>query len=271
MKDHLIHRFSIPIYLVLVAVGSILLATYVEAAKTSDFLINQQERIEEDSHRLVLATAIANGHGDYDAFVFKEPLLHLQINDDEIQMNLSFYRLVFVKDNIYTFNLAMLITNLMVEPNQGSLIDGYHQIKVEIIFNQSVSINNAIQSEFIETPITLYTDEKKLAIIEVNSLINNYPSLLINSMQIGYVKMNNSVQYVYQLTEPQLSAIQLNQLILNELSIDVLLSDDVVYDATLLNNLRHLNSYYVSHFSVYIMLVLAAGYLIFLMPNKPKQ
>jgi hypothetical protein len=90
-------------------------------------------------------------------------------------------------------------------------------------------------------------------------------------MQIGYVKMNNSVQYVYQLTEPQLSAIQLNQLILNELSIDVLLSDDVVYDATLLNNLRHLNSYYVSHFSVYIMLVLAAGYLIFLMPNKPKQ
>jgi hypothetical protein len=90
-------------------------------------------------------------------------------------------------------------------------------------------------------------------------------------MQIGYVKTNNSVQYVYQINETQLSAIQLNQLIINGLSIDVLLSDDVVYDATLLNNLRQLNSYYVSHFSVYIMLVLAAGYLIFLMPNKPKQ
>jgi hypothetical protein len=159
----------------------------------------------------------------------------------------------------------------MVEPNQGSLIDGYHQIKVEIIFNQSVSVNNAIQSEFIETPITLYTDEKKLAIIEVNSLINNYPSLLISSMQIGYVNMNNSIQYVYQLTEQEISEIQLNQVIQNNLSIDVLSSDDVVYDATLLTSLRQLNSYYLSHFSVYIILVLTSGYLIFLKPKKLKK
>jgi hypothetical protein len=261
-----------PILLIIGAsFGSYLLATYVEAAKTSDFLINQQERIEEDPHRLVLATAIANGHGDYDAFVFKEPLLNLQIADDAIQMDIDFYRLVYVKDNMYTFNLAMLMTNLNIEPNGGSLIDGYHQIKVEIIFNQSVTVNNAIQNEFIETPITLYTDEEKLAIIEVNSLINNYPSLLINSMQIGYVNLNNSIQYVYQLTEPQLSAIQLNQFILNELPIDVLSSDDVVYDATLLTSLRQLNSYYLSHFSVYIILVLTSGYLIFLKPKKLKK
>jgi hypothetical protein len=251
--------------------GSYLLATYVEAAKTSDFLINQQERIEEDPHRLVLATAIANGHGDYDAFVFKEPLLNLEITDDAIQMDINFYRLVYVKDNMYTFNLAMLMTNLNIEPNGGSLIDGYHQIKVEIIFNQSVTVNNAIQNEFIETPITLYTYEEKLAIIEVNSIINNYPSLLINSMQIGYVNMNNSIQYVYQLTEQEISEIQLNQVIQNNLSIDVLSSDDVVYDATLLTSLRQLNSYYLSHFSVYIILVLTSGYLIFLKPKKLKK
>ena len=251
--------------------GSYLLATYVEAAKTSDFLINQEERIEEDPHRLVLATGIANGHGDYDAFVFKEPLLNLQITDDAIQMDIDFYRLVYVKDNMYTFNLAMLISNLNIEPNVAALIDGYHQIKVEIIFNQSVMVNNAIQNEFIETPITLYKDEDKLAIFEVNSLIHDNPSLLINSMQIGYVNMNNSIQYVYQFTEPQLSAIQLNQVILNELPINVLSSDDVIYDASLLTNLRQLNSYYVSHFSVYIGLVLITGYLIFLKPKKSKQ
>jgi hypothetical protein len=251
--------------------GSYLLATYVEAAKTSDFLINQQERIEEHPHRLILATAIANGHVDYDAFVFKDPLLNLQITDNAIQMDIDFYRLVYVKDNMYTFNLAMLITNLSIEPNGGLLIDGYHQIKVEIIFNQSVMVNNAIQNEFIETPITLYKDEDKLAIFEVNSLIRDNPSLLINSMQIGYVNMNNSIQYVYQFTEPQLSAIQLNQVILNELPINVLSSDDVIYDASLLTNLRQLNSYYVSHFSVYIGLVLITGYLIFLKPKKSKQ
>jgi hypothetical protein len=271
MKDHLMHRFLIPLYLVLVSVGSILLTTYVEAAKTSDFLINQQERIEEDSHRLILATAIANGHGDYDAFVFKERLLNLEITDDAIQMDINFYRLVYVKDNMYTFNLAMLMTNLNIEPNGGSLIDGYHQIKVEIIFNQSVTVNNAIQNEFIETPITLYNDEDKLAIFEVNSLINNYPSLLINSMQIGYVNLNNSIQYVYQLTEPQLSAIQLNQLILNDLPINVLSSNEVVYDASLLTSLRQLNSYYLSHFSVYIGFVFITGYFIFLKPKKSKQ
>jgi hypothetical protein len=262
---------KIILYLIGISIGSFLLATYVEAAKTSDFLINQQERIEEDPHRLVLATAIANGHGDYDAFVFKEPLLNLQITDDAIQMDIDFYRLVYVKDNMYTFNLAMLITNLSIEPNGGLLIDGYHQIKVEIIFNQSVMVNNAIQNEFIETPITLYKDEDKLAIFEVNSLIRDNPSLLINSMQIGYVNMNNSIQYVYQFTEPQLSAIQLNQVILNELPINVLSSDDVIYDASLLTNLRQLNSYYVSHFSVYIGLVLITGYLIFLKPKKSKQ
>jgi len=251
--------------------GSYLLATYVEAAKTSDFLINQQERIEEHPHRLILATAIANGHGDYDAFVFKDPLLNLQITDNAIQMDIDFYRLVYVKDNMYTFNLAMLISNLNVEPNGAALIDGYHQIKVELVLNQSVTINNTIQNEFIETPITLYKDEDKLAIFEVNSLIHDNPSLLINSIQIGYVNMNNSIQYVYQLTEQQLNAIQLNQVIQNNLSIDVLSSDDVVYDATLLTSLRQLNSYYLSHFSVYIILVLTSGYLIFLKPKKLKK
>jgi hypothetical protein len=51
----------------------------------------------------------------------------------------------------------------------------------------------------------------------------------------------------------------------------VLNSDDVVYDASLLTSLRQLNSYYVSHFSVYIGLVLITGYLIFLKPKKSKQ
>jgi hypothetical protein len=154
MSTNKTHIYSI-VFLIVVTVGTFLLATYVEAAKTSDFLINQQERIEEDPHRLVLATGIANGHGDYDAFVFKEPLLNLQIADDAIQMDIDFYRLVYVKDNMYTFNLAMLISNLNVEPNGAALIDGYHQIKVELVLNQSVTINNTIQNEFIETPITL--------------------------------------------------------------------------------------------------------------------
>jgi hypothetical protein len=262
---------KIILYLIGISIGSFLLATYVEAAKTSDFLINKQQRIEDDKHGLVLATAIANGHGDYDAFVFKEPLLNLQITDDAIQMDIDFYRLVYVKDNMYTFNLAMLISNLNVEPNGAALIDGYHQIKVELVLNQSVTINNTIQNEFIETPITLYKDEDKLAIFEVNALIHDNPSLLINSMQIGYVNMNNFIQYVYQLIESQLSAIQLNQLILNDLPSNVLSSDDVVYDASLLTSLRQLNSYYLSHFSVYIGLVLITGYFLFLKPKKSKQ
>jgi hypothetical protein len=263
--------FKIVLFLFLVSIGSYLLATYVEAAKTSDFLINQQQRIENDKHGLVLATAIANGHGDYDAFVFKEPLLNLQINEDAIQMDMDVYRLVYQKDNIFTFNLAILMTNVNLEPNAGLLIDDEHQIKIEIIFNQSITVNNAIQNEFLETPISLYSDEEKLAIFEVNSLITNFPSLLISSIQIGYVNMNNSIQYVYQLTEQQLNAIQLNQVIQNNLSIDVLSSDDVVYDATLLTSLRQLNSYYLSHFSVYIILVLTSGYLIFLKPKKLKK
>lgn len=251
--------------------GSYLLATYVEAAKTSDFLINQQQRIEDDKHGLVLATAIANGHGDYDAFVFEEPLLNLQINEDTIQMELDVYRLVYLKDDIFTFNLAILMTNVTFEPNAGLLIDDEHQIRIEIIFNQSITVNNANQNEFLETPISLYGDEEKLAIFEVNSLLTNYPSLLIRSIQIGYVNANNSIQYVYQLTEPQLNAIQLNQIILNDLSIDAFERDDVIYDPSLLTSLRQLNWYYVSHFSVYITFVITLGYLIFLKPKKLKQ
>jgi len=263
--------FKIVLFLFLVSIGSYLLATYVEAAKTSDFLINQQQRIENDKHGLVLATAIANGHGDYDAFVFKEPLLNLQINEDAIQMDMDVYRLVYQKDNIFTFNLAILMTNVNLEPNAGLIIEDEHQIRIEIIFNQSITVNNTIQNEFLETPISLYSDEEKLSIFEVSPLINKYPSLLISSLQIGYVNENRSIQYVYQLTEPQLSAIQLNQLILNELPINVLSSDDVVYDASLLTSLRQLNSYYLSHFSVYIGFVFITGYFIFLKPKKSKQ
>jgi hypothetical protein len=262
---------KIILYLIGISIGSFLLATYVEAAKTSDFLINQQQRIEDNKHGLVLATAIANGHGDYDAFVFEEPLLNLQINDDDIHVDFDVYRLVYVKDDIFTFNLAMLMTNVTLEPNAGLLIDDEHQIKIEIIFNQSITLNNAIQNEFIETPISLYSDEEKLAIFEVNSLINNYPSLLISSIQIGYVNANNSIQYVYQLNDQQLDSIQLNQVILNDLSIDAIHQDEVVYDPSLLTSLRQLNWYYVSHFSVYIGLVLTLGYLIFLKPKKLKQ
>lgn len=262
---------KIILYFIGVSFGSFLLATYVEAAKTGDFLINQQQRIEDDKHGSVLATAIANGHGDYDAFVFEESLLNLQINDDDIQLDFDVYRLVYVKDNIYTFNLAMLMTNINIEPNRGLLINDEHQLKIEIIFNQAITVNNAIQNEFIETPITLYNDEEKLAIFEVNSLLTNYPSLLINSIQIGYVNVNGSIQYVYQLTEQQLNAIQLNQIILNDVSIDAYQREDVIYDPGLLTSLRQLNWYYVSHFSVYIILVVTIGYLMFLKPKKFKQ
>ena len=262
---------KIILYLIGVSIGSYLLATYVEAAKTSDFLINQQHRIEDDKHGLVLATALANGHGEYDAFVFEEPLLNLQINKDDIQMELDVYRLVYINDDSFTFNLAILMSNVTLEPNTGLLMDDEHQIKIEIIFNQSITVNNAIQNEFIETPISLYSDEEKLAIFEVNSLVTNYPSLLIRSIQIGYVNANNSIQYVYQLTEQQLNAIQLNKIILNDLSIDAYQRQDVVYDPSLLTSLRQLNWYYVSHFSVYIGLVLTLGYLIFLKPKKVKQ
>jgi hypothetical protein len=202
--------------------------------------------------------------------VFEEPLLNLQINEDAIQMELDLYRLVYLKDDIFTINLAILMTNVTFESNAGLLIDDEHQIKIEIIFNQSITVNNAIQNVFLETPISLYGDEEKLAIFEVNSLINNYPSLLISSIQIGYVNANNSIQYVYQLNDQQLDSIQLNQVILNDLSIDAIHRDDVVYDSSLLTSLRQLNWYYLSHFSVYIGLVLTLGYLIFLKPKKLK-
>jgi len=262
---------KIILYLIGVSIGSYLLATYVEAAKTSDFLINQQQRIEDDKHGLVLATALANGHGDYDAFVFEEPLLNLQIDEDDIQMELDVYRLVYINDDIFTFNLAILMSNVTLEPNTGLLIDDEHQIRFEIIFNQSITVNNAIQNEFIETPISLYSDEEKLAIFELNSLLTNYPSLLIRSFQIGYVNANNSIQYVYQLTEEQLNAIQLNQIILNDVSIDAYQREDVIYDPSLLASLRQLNWYYVSHFSVYIILVIIIAYFIFLKPKRLKQ
>jgi hypothetical protein len=212
-----------------------------------------------------------SGHGVYDAFVFEEPLLNLQIDDNNIQMVLDFYRLVYVKDNLLTFNLAMLMTQVIIEPNMGLLIDDEHQLKIEIIFDQSITVNSAIQNEFIETPITLYNDEQKLAIFEVNSLLNKYPSLLISSMQIGYLNVNNSIQYVYQLTDFQLNAIQVNQVILPGISMDAFNRNDVVYDPLLLTSLRQLNWYYVSHFSVYFGLVITIGYLIFLKPKKLKQ
>jgi hypothetical protein len=53
-------------------------------------------------------------------------------------------------------------------------------------------------------------------------------------------------------------------LIINGLSIDVLSSDDIVYDPILLSSLRNLNHYYLSHFSVYIFLMLTIGYFIFI-------
>ncbi len=271
MDNQLKYHFSFIIFLILAALASIFLATYVEAAKTSDFLINQREQIEGDKHGLVLATAIANGHGDYDAFVYEDPLLNIQINEDDVELTLDVYRLVYFKDNIYTFNLAILMTDVIIQPNAGLLIDDEHQLKIEIILNQSITVNNSVQNEFIETPITLYSDAEKLAIIEVNTLLTNYPSLFISSMQIGYLNVNNSIQYVYQLTELQLNAIQFNQVRIRDLSIDAWNRDDVVYDPSLLISLRQLNWYYVSHFSVYIGIVITLGYLIFLKPKKLKQ
>jgi hypothetical protein len=264
-------KTSVLIFVVAVSIGSFLLATYVEAAKTSDFLSNQQQRIEDDKHRLVLATAIANGHGDYDAFVFEEALLNLQINEDDIQLDINVYRLVYVKNNLYTFNLAMLMTDVNIEPSMGLLIDNEHQLKIDIVFNQSITVNNANQNEFIETPISLYSDKEKLAIFEVNALIHNYPSLLITSIQIGYVNVNNAINYAYRLTEQQLNAIQFNEIILDDLPNDVLFREDVVYDPSLLISLRQFNWYYVSHFSVYFGFVITIGYLIFLKPKKLKQ
>ena len=165
------------------------------------------------------------------------------------------------------------MTNVTFEPNAGLLIDDEHQIKIEIIFNQSITVNNAIQNEFIETPISLYSDEENslfLKWIRCSLTILHYSSL-ISSIQIGYVNANNSIQYVYQLTEEQLNAIQLNQLNLNDVSIDAYQREDVIYDPSLLASLRQLNWYYVSHFSVYIILVFTLGYLIFLKPKKLKQ
>lgn len=261
------------IYIAIVSSGSFFLATYVEAARISDFLLAQKETIQEDKRKFILASAIANTFGEVEVFVQKDSLLSISIMTNEVEMNIDFYTLGYVKETHIDYALAVLITEL----SPSGIINSNDQdidIRLTIQFNQPIVIrtNGNAQSQFEESFINLYTDQDRLAIFDVSALLIQYPSLQIQDMSFALVNANNLVSILYALNPQELETVQYQNIPLLMPTVTTFASDPSLFiDLNLRQSYRELDRYYFSHFSVYIVLVLSSGYLIFIRKNKPEN
>jgi hypothetical protein len=260
------------IFILLVASGSFLLATYVESAKVTDFILNERSRIEEDDQRLLLATAIANRNDGSDAFIIKQPLLSVEIIESNIQAEIDFYSLSLFNDNDQTNVWALYLNQLTIEDSIAMLDqDDYHVVQVSLIFNQTINLGNTPTNTSLETFTTLYSNRQKLILIELDSLLEQYPQLQLQGIIFSYVLEDGSSNNFYTLSPIELDVVQWeSENLYARYQNQFQTSSDIVYDATLLQSLTHLNYYYLTHFSVYLVLVGTVTYMVFFRKRKYK-
>jgi hypothetical protein len=258
-------------FVVLASFGSFLLATYVEAAKVTDFIQHKREAIEDDSERLILATAIANRNDGSDAFILKQPFLDRLVESPSLQARIRIYALSLFTQNESTDVLALFIDDLVINDNEALLDnDGFHIVNVTLGFNQAIKLNSNTPDNSFETFVTLYTNEQKLILIELDELLNKYPTLKITSMMFSYTLQNQQQSTFESIDEEGLVNLDQFQLF-QPYGSSYLISQEILYDPTLLSSLEGLNHYYISHFSVYIAIVSILTYALFFQKKKIKS
>jgi hypothetical protein len=253
MKNKFIYQI---VFLLVVALGSFLLATYVESAKVTDFIVNERSRIEEDDHRLLLATAIANGQDGSDAFILKQPDLMIEIESVNVNVHIQFYSLSLFDHENQTNVWAIYLNHLTIQDELVNVDgDDYNLIQVSLTFNQSITLGETLTNTTLETFITLYTNQQKLLFIETDRLLERYPQLLIQHLHFSYPLSNGDSTSFYSLSPQELDNVQWKHESLFSMYEDNYAdSPDIIYDETLLVSLQSLNHYYLSHFTVYIII-----------------
>ena len=265
-------KIAVLIFVVAVSIGSFLLATYVESAKITDFIVQQREKIEQDPHKLLLATAIANRNDGSDAFILKEPLVDVQIQTSQISAQVQVYALALFDGTSYGNAMALFINDVEITDDLSVFDDqDNHLLYADIGFNQPIRLGSQEVTSSVETFITLYTNQQKLMIIELDSWLEKYPSLAFQSMSLSYGIQNSLRTTFYDFNSNELDTMSLNSfLIYSEYDNNFVNDDRVVYDETLLPALRALNSYYISHFAVYLVIVGIFTYTLFFREKKSK-
>lgn len=253
----------IPLFLSFTIVGSILLTLYVESATISDFLTNHKDEIQDDPHRLILTTAIVNANDGSDAFLLKEPLLAKSIATSEVLADISFYALGYVRDDQIEEALVILVNNFDILEDWAANNVTESIVTIELTFDQPIQINQQSKQEFIETMLPLYTDDQKLAIFEVSAILERYPFLKIESLRINYRDMNSQINPIVELSEVERSLIQWQTLKFSEDWTSIQSVADYIYDPSILVNFQKMDRYYLSHFSIYLLIVLSSAYFIF--------
>jgi hypothetical protein len=264
MKEY----WKLSLFVMAIGIGSFLLATYVEAAKVTDFIQHQREAIEDDSERLILATAIANRNDQSDAFILKQPFLDRVVESSNLKARIRIYALNLFTQSESTDVLALFINDLVINDNEAFLDnDGFHIVNVTLGFNQAIKLNSNTPDSSFETFVTLYTNEQKLILIELDELLNKYPTLKITSMIFSYTLQNQQQSTFESIDEEGLVNLDQFQLF-QPYGSSYLISQEILYDPTLLSSLEGLNHYYISHFSVYIAIVSILTYALFFKKRK---
>jgi hypothetical protein len=257
-------------YVALAALGSFFLATYVEAARISDFLLNQKTEIENDQKRLILASAIANTFAEHEVFVKADPFITSKVSTNEITMNVAFYALGYIQADKIDYALAIILNDVIVNDQVTSLYTP-EDLVLSIQFNQPIQIsqNGLAQSNFEERLISLYSNEDQLAIFPMTRIFDHYPNIILNTMAFGLNNDNGFLTTIRTFTTEELSMIQFQTLQASLPTLATYQNDNTLFfDLTLRLSYRQLDWYYVSHFSVYLILVGLSTYGFFFRRKK---
>jgi hypothetical protein len=264
---------KIILYLIGISIGSFLLSTYVEAARISDFLLSQKTEIENDQKRLILASAIANTFAEREVFVKADPLLTFNVATNEITMDVALYALGYIQENEIDYQLAIIVNDILLNDQVTSQFTAEDLI-LSIQFNQSIQIrpNGLAQIIFEESLISLYRNEDQLAIFPITTIVEQYPSLMLNEMAFGLRNDNGFLTTIRPFTTDELSLIQFQTLLASLPTLVTYQNDNsLFFDLSLRVSYRQLDWYYVSHFSVYLGLVGLGAYSFFFRRKKVKN
>jgi hypothetical protein len=260
-------------YVAMAALGSFFLATYVEAARISDFLLKQKTEIENDQKRLILASAIANTFAEHEVFVKSDPLLTFNVSTNEITMDVALYALGNIQADKIDYSLAIIVNDLTFN-DQVTFQFNADDLVLSIQFNQSIQTrpNGLAQSNFEERLISLYRNEDQLAIFPITKIVDQYSNLMVNTMAFGLRNDNGFLTTIRPFTTEELSLIQFQTLQTSLPTLATYQNDNnLFFDLSLRLSYRQLDWYYVSHFSLYLGLVGIGAYGFFIRRKKVKN
>jgi len=271
------------IYIIFIAAVTYLVATFSEASKVVDFLVDRKEELMADDRAMIAATVIANNHNKTDVYVLASPLYEETFESITHHVKVSIYPLVEFKNNSGYNSIAILLSHIDIKDDQAIKNDqDEHLIDIQLEFHLNSGTVLGNTNIFKEPMTTLFDNTGRMIVIHYDLLKKPTEVAQLKSIVISYAVSNSIDETFVNLSNSDLIEVTANDIFAGNFNRDIqnaspknldILSiygledfqthSDIYYNDMFISELDSYNYYYLRNIAIELVIVLPITYFLF--------